>query len=605
MQFSKISKLLVFIAIVFVFASCEDYLETKSNSKFTEESVFDNLDFATKQIYGIYENLTYGDLYDYNLLFFKCDNDIECSMSPNNGGAISLAHYAGDGGSSGIKQTWIKFYQTIERANIAIDILPKSKLWTGEYAESARRLYGEALTLRALCYYELVSLWGDVPFVTKSAQAGDNFYLPKTDRDEIYEFLINDLLEAQGYVPWMSDTKTAERVNKGFIKGLRARMALAYAGYSLRNKTFETKRGRHWEEYYKIANQETKELMESGKHRLNPNYEQIFKNVHAYMQDLQYGEILYEIAFGRLQSGRIAQTLGMQFSANPADPKYGRAAGEISTNLHYFYTFDRTDKRRNTNVELYSYFNTTYLGKQYPLSGNGTAFRPCKWRKNWITPSMGGDLKTVQFTGVNWPIMRYTDVVLMFAESENQINGPTTAAKDALISVRKRAFAEAAWQSKVVHYVDSVSQSKESFFNAIVDERAWEFGGEMIRKYDLVRWNLLGDRLDRMRTIVDNIVNHPNDPPYNFVPTYIYWKYKDDNETIEILNPDYRLNTTVTGYTKSAWISGMAASTVTRFFQYSNYIANGYNKTKNNHLFPIANDLIVASNGSLSNDQIP
>lgn len=604
MKQSKILKFLIFVVCIFICTSCKDFLQTKSNSKFTEKSIFDNLDFATKEIYGIYTNLTEGDLYDYNLLFFKCDNDIECTFAVNDGARNSLAHYAGDAGSSLIKQTWTRFYQTIERANVAIDDLPKGALWDGEYSEQAHRLYGEALTLRAQCYYELVSLWGDVPFVIKSAQAGDNFFLPKTNRDEIYEYLINDLLEAQKYVPWMSDTKTAEKINKGFIKGLRARMALAYAGYSLRNKTFETKRGRHWEEYYKIANQECKEIMASGKHQLNPSFEQIFRNIHSYTQDVQYGEVLFEIAYGRLISGRVAQTIGMQFATSPADPKYGRAASEIAVNMHYYYTFDRADKRRNTSVELFNYGSTSYPSMQRPIGITG--FRPSKWRRSWINPSMGGGLKDVQYTGVNWPIMRYTDVVLMFAETENEINGPTLLAKDALISVRKRAFPQEVWQDKVIHYVDSVSENKDKFFNAIVDERAWEFGGEMVRKYDLVRWNLLGDRLDRMKTITDNILNRPNDPPYNFVPTYLYWKYKSDNETIEFLNPDYRLpNTTMAGYTRAGWFASMTAASITSFYNNFNLVGNGYNKAKNNHLYPISNDLIVASNGSLSNDQLP
>ncbi|MGV8091422.1 MAG: RagB/SusD family nutrient uptake outer membrane protein [Mangrovibacterium sp.] len=605
MKIFNTSKLIFSVIFVVVCGSCEDYLETKSDSKFTEQSVFDNLDFATKEVYGIYENLTQGDLYDYNLLFFKCDNDIECTYAVNDGARNSLAHYAGDPGSNLIKQTWTRLYQTIERANIAIDNLPQGALWNGEYAGQARRLYGEALTLRALCYYELISLWGDVPLIKKSAQAGDNFYVAKTDRDEIYEFLINDLKDAQEYVPWMSETKTAERINKGFVKGLRARMALACAGFSLRNKTFETRRGKNWEEYYKIANQECRELMASGIHHLNPSFEQVFKTIHAYAQDVQYREVLFEIAFGRLISGRIAQTIGMQSTTNPAEPKYGRAASEIAINTHYYYTFDRSDKRRNTTVELYNYGSTSYLGMQRPIGITG--FRPTKWRRMWINPSMGGDLKDVQYTGINWPLMRYADVVLMFAETENEINGgPTQDAKNALASIRQRAFPENLWQQKVTHYIDSVSVSKDMFFNAIVDERAWEFGGEMIRKYDLVRWNLLGDRLDKMREITDNIVRRPNDPPYNFVPTYLYWKYKEDNETIEFLNADYRLpNTTMPGYTRTGWFASLSSSSITSFYTNFDRVASGYDKAKNNHLYPISNDLVVASNGSLSNDQLP
>jgi hypothetical protein len=601
-SFKRYNFLILVFCIMFSI-SCDDYLITSSNSKFTEETAFENLDFATKQVYGAYERLT--QLYDYYLIFFKLDSDIEHSYGANDGARIEIAHMASSPGNSILKQMWTLLYQTIERSNIAIDNLPKSDLWTGEYSKEAKRLYGEALTIRALCYYELVTLWGDVPFVTESAQAGNNFYVSKTDRDEIYEALIKDLNEAEQYVPWISEARTAERVTKGFVKGLKARLAMSYSGYSLRNKTHETKRGRNWEEYYQIARKECRELIESNKHSLNPDYQQIFRNIHAYKQDLQFGEILFEIAFGRMFSGRVAQSFGMRFRTTPADPKYGRATGEINTNIYYYYSFDRNDLRRNTNVELYDYNNASNLSKQWPVS-NAFSLTPSKWRRSWITPLMGGDLKEVTKTGVNWPVMRYTDVILMFAEAENEINGPTQSAKDALKSVRKRAFSPELWPQKVEQYVDSVSQNKELFFKAIVDERSWEFGGELIRKYDLIRWNLLGDKLEKMRDVIDNIVNRPNDPPYNFVPTYLFWKHKSDNETIEILNPDYRLpDNAIEGYTRTVWFSGLSRGAINTAYDFFDRVANGYDKDKNNHLYPIHNDLIVSSNGALSNDQIP
>src|SRR5690606_33288375 len=124
------------------------------------------------------------------------------------------------------------------------------------------------------------------------------------------------------------ETGTAERITKGFVKGFRARMALSYAGFSLRNKTFETRRGRKWQEYYAIANTECREVMESGMHQLNPSYENVFRTMHAYSQDVANGEVLYELAFGRNVSSRVAQAIGMQFyTPNGGEPKYGRAAG--------------------------------------------------------------------------------------------------------------------------------------------------------------------------------------------------------------------------------------------------------------------------------------
>lgn len=602
---NKYIKIIVFVLLASITTSCEDYLVTESNSTFTETTAFANLDFATKAVYGIYEKFTNPNFYDYYYMYTKIDNDIECAFNPDEGAKWSLAHYAGTEGSSKLEEMWAILFLTIERANICIDNIPKSPIWEGEYAKEAHQLYGEAVTLRALCYYELITTWGDVPFSVKSTQAGDDFYQPKTERDSIYEYLIQDLKDVEEYVPWMRETHTAERVNKGFVKGLRARMALAYAGYSLRNKTLETRRGRNWQDYYQIANQECREIMESGKHQLNPSFENIFKTLQSYSQDLNNNEVLFEIAFGRLKSGTLGQYFGMPHHSS--DPKYGRASGNVKVPLSYYYSFDRKDSRRNASVELYNYSNKSYLSKQRLVSTNGTSFSICKWRKSWIVPSMGGDNLNVKYTGVNFPMMRYADVVLMFAETENEINGgPTQAAKDALSLIRKRAFPESLWASKVVNYVDSVSVSKDDFFNAIVDEKAWEFGGgEFLRKYDLIRWNLLGPKIKEMKEECLKIIN--DDPEYaSLVPDYIFWKYKDDNETLDILNPDYRLpGDDIDGYTRSNWLPKMSASNKTNFAISLDLVAHGYDETKNNHLFPIAADIIVASNGVLSNDQIP
>jgi len=597
----------IYIAFILLcsglFVSCDSMLETTSNSIFTEETSFQNYDFAKKAVNGVYVDFMSVNMYGNNLIYFKLGNDIEVRTGALDGGRVDLAQYAADAGNSFLVPAWKRYYETIERANICIDNLPKSPIWIGEYANDAKALYAEAVTLRAFCYSELISFWGDVPFKTKSTQSGDNFYLPKTDRDSIYEFLIQDLKNVEEYSPWM--TTSAERITRGFVKGLRARMALMYAGYSLRNGSLETKRGRYWQKYYQIANDECRELIESGVHKLNPNYQNIFQLLHSYTQDVNYREILWELPFGRGVSGRIAQAIGMAFTTSPADPKYGRAVAEPSVPFSYYYTFDTKDKRRNVNVELYNYSDANFPGQQR-LAG-ATSMKPCKWRRSWILPNMGADLKNVQATGVNFPIMRFTDVLLMYAETENEIHGsPTDAAKEALREVRKRAFSENLWDAKVVRYVDSVSVSKEAFFNAIVNERAWEFGGELIRKNDLVRWNLLGDKVDEMKSNCQKIIN--DDPQFAWVPDTIYWKQAADGETLDILNPDYRLSAGTTvpeGYTKTPWGKSFSESNKTKLQSFLNECVSGYDKSLNNHLFPLSTTTITDSNGVLSNDQMP
>lgn len=112
-------------------------------------------------------------------------------------------------------------------------------------------------------------------------------------------------------------------------------------------------------------------------------------------------------------------------------------------------------------------------------------------------------------TGINWPVLRYADVLLLLAEAENEINhAPTSQAKEMLKQVRQRAFINAENQAeKVDNYVNSLA-TYDDFKQAIIKERAWEFGGENIRKFDLIRWNYysnaIADAIEWMRDVAIN-----------------------------------------------------------------------------------------------------
>ena len=111
-----------------------------------------------------------------------------------------------------------------------------------------------------------------------------------------------------------------------------------------------------------------------------------------------------------------------------------------------------------------------------------------KWSKLWST---SGNPESAGNTGINFPYMRYTDVLLMYAEAANELNdGPTDAAKAALRQVRQRAFTN---PEKIDSYIESMSGSKDDFLKAVLDERKFEFAGENMRWKDLVRNNLLAE----------------------------------------------------------------------------------------------------------------
>ena len=158
--------------------------------------------------------------------------------------------------------------------------------------------------------------------------------------------------------------------------------------------------------------------------------------------------------------------------------------------------------------------------------------------------------------------------------------------------------------------------SKDALFQAIVNERAWEFGGEGLRKYDLVRWNLLVQKIEEQRVAVANMLKgvYPVkifDKTYTFLPQAVYYKYVDGStEFIDKSSINYYTDLgtgTITGYTKLNWLSGISQGTT-----FDNYLltaerfSSGLLKSvngacDNRHLYPMGNKTITDSNGILKN----
>ncbi|NDP21054.1 MAG: RagB/SusD family nutrient uptake outer membrane protein [Paludibacter sp.] len=610
------------IVIIFLSVACNDFLDTSSASVYTIETSFSQISTAEAAVVGIYSK--FGANYDLLIPYCYQANDIEFGTFPLDATQGNISAYNATLNNGLLMYLWRNCYAAIDQANICIENLPYSPIWLTKDSTKSKQLYAEAVALRANAYGELIHTFGDVPFTTQSTSESDRMYLSKTNRDSIYEYLIEDLYKVENYSPWSKDINTNIRVTKGFVKGLRARLALAYAGFSLRNGgNHETRRGRYADAYYQIADQECGEIINSGKHSLAPDYLTLFKDLHAYRTNTD--EIIFEWSFSRSLFGySLGNTFGMQVNIN--DKKYGRAsAANAFSPPTYFYGFDSLDIRRDVTVELYDYANSSAtVTKQTPVaSPSGT--RISKWRRPWVFPAMGGDMSANQNLGIDFPILRYADILLMYAETQNILYGsPTNAAKDALKAVRKRAFAQNYWTEKVDNYVNAVAVDSSTFFNAIVDERAWELGGEGIRKYDLIRWNMLGSKIQQMKNNLKDLLSGF----YTNVPDYLFWKYDPSDPTREriiILNKSSIIpgavsiaylpgqsngGMTVNGWNKTTWM-GVGGTTgdsniASLFNGVNSYIVRGcsLDPAKNNYLQPINSLIIGASKGTLNNDQL-
>ncbi len=572
--------ILVFALSVSLF-SCKNYLDLEPPSAFSENYVFSNLPNARSAVLGVYDRLSGLQTYGSRLsLMYPYDSDemvgVLNGAAPDNS-SRDLSRYNLQATNAQLAGPFEQLYAGVERANICIKNIPAMDQYSNGTASEQlelKRLHGEALTLRAQFYFELIRNWGDLPAPFEPAADQAELTLPKVDRDTIYNRLIADLKTAQELLPWRTEASNDERITKGAAKALRARLALYRAGFSLRRSN-RMKRTGDYLSFYQIARDECYELMQHREqHTLNPSFQAVFKDgIDAYTLD-PHGEILLEVAMGRETDSNLGYYDGPRFYVPGNTSLLGN--GQIRIIPAYFYAFDSLDTRRDVTCAPY-YNDPDYSKKVQPLLNMTSG----KFRSDWINPRLSS---AIQATGLNWPLIRFSDVLLMFAEAENELhNGPTSEAILALQEVRTRAYGG--------NETGNIPNDKEGFFNSLVQERYLEFGGEGIRKYDLIRWNLIGQKIQEVRDVLTKMKNKV--APYDQLPQYMY--YKPAEQEVVWGNSLYKASPAIApeGFVRVNWMAALTDVWITNVAQLF--------RANHSELFPIPQTAIDA-NPNLTQD---
>lgn len=510
---SKSYKSIIYAAVTAILVlfnfSCKKYLDVKPESAFSPEDVFSNVSSVNSVIMGVYQLLSGADGYGQRQsLVFGSDTDEFSRSGDVDAGARGLARYVADAGNTELPATFIRGYSGIERANLCIKYIPLMDAYKNGSAseqKELKRMYAEALSLRAIYYFDLVKNWGDVPLQTEPSVSGMDFNLPKSNSEVVYDRILNDLLLAERLLPWRKERISDERLTQGAVRGMRARIALFRGGYMLRRSSGLMEQLPDFKKYYAITRDECDTIMRSGQHSLNPNFSDVFRKLNELTLDNVYGERMLEIAQAGGNSN-YDSSLGRANGTRIADgARYGQAGGAQNPLPSYFYSFDPVDTRLAVTIANYN-----IDAKNLKSPARLTEMNDGKYRRDW-RPIIAGATLTL---GINWVMLRYSDVLLMYAEAVNEINGaPDASALEAFESVRRRAFAGN------LSKVGTTARDKAGFFTAIVNERFLELGGEALRKYDLVRWNLLGTKLTQARAEMTAIV--ANTQKY---PRYLYYR---------------------------------------------------------------------------------
>ena len=505
-KMQKTKLLLIMLVVLLSAVSCKKYLSPAPLSTIDPSIVFNNVPNAKAAVMGAYLAMA-GDFgYGIRVSYYYAYDD-DCIMG--GGSALSSArheeaHYTLSAANTDIVNTFNQFYSGIERANNCIYYIPKMPQYTsGSAADKAelQRLVGESLVIRAQYYFDLMRIWGDVPAQWQPSAFVPDLFLGRTSRDTINNKILADLAEAKTLLPWRTAVSQDERFTKGTAMALRAKVALFAGGYSLKQSGQMT-RPSNYLDYYKITKAETDTLIANrAQHNLYSSFKGFWRDiVDAHKAVDPAGELIMQVAManGTNSDSKLGAQNGTKING------VGGSLGNMMPT--YFYQFDSTDERRDVTFVPFEVVRDVY--------GRGHASNSIydgKFRRDWITSpsyymSSGATTGTnpvtltpasntaIQNFQLNWPLIRFADVLLMNAEVDNEINnGPSANAIAYFKEVSQRGH------NGNAALVPTVPTDKDGFFKLLVRERGLEFGGEGIRKYDLIRWNLLGTALKETR----------------------------------------------------------------------------------------------------------
>ena len=475
-------KSVLIILLLFASFGCETFLTEEPRDIVSPSNFFNSAAEVKSAVNGLY------DLYHNNSLhkkigldrFYENGADV---IGPNRefGQVEAIQSYTLDEGNiSAISQgggaplTWQDLYQAIQNANIILENLEDNPAIR---EEDRNQFIGEALFMRSYSYYHLTNLWGDVPYYREVLPIEEIRILGRTDKTLIQNEILVDFQQAQDLLPDSYPDSEQGRVNKWTVATVMTKL------YLIQQK---------WQE----ARDKALEIINESPHRLLDDYASVFDPNNEYNE-----EIIWELDFVKdINADNWVDHFTPRIRDEPKNaderPALSAALGDrnegftgfgLSVPLpDYVNKFPLDDLRRSSNIV------ETYLGFELNFP-----YMPKMWNLDQINSPRGNH-------GDNKIIFRLSDVYLMAAEAENELNGPGNAFQY-INAVRERAYEPDQPYS---------SLSQQQLREAIYDERKWELGGEGHRRLDLIRWGILMD-------VVKNTEYRVYDPAPNIQPKHV------------------------------------------------------------------------------------
>jgi len=449
----KTKYIITALSLIFSFSSCSDFLDLKPKNELSVEDFYKTADQLEAAVSGAYAVLREKNMYEDWYVFSEIPSDNTRNILS---GSVSdqdeFDKYYIRTTNPYLDGFWYSSYKGINRINTVLGRMEGISI----DKTLSDRYQLECKFLRALMYFNLVRVFGDVPLVLKEISISEAYEYGRDPKDNVYQQIISDLKEAEGLpVSYKSDADVG-RATSGAAKALLGKVYLTLNNYS----EAETKLA-------EVINSSVYSLLENTAGSLNNDgYASVF-----YAQNHNSKEAVFEVQYKKGGYGT-----GSNFSNNFAPENSGTnvvpVGGSLGNNIpemEMFGVYEEGDLRRdfsmalgyNDNRKDGEWVDARYVSKYFDVSYSGND------------------------NDNNFPVIRYADVLLMYAEALNQ-NGKTLQACEYLNKIRRRGFG---YQTTETSPVDINTSDKQTFFLAVEHERRVELAFEGHRWFDLIRTN--------------------------------------------------------------------------------------------------------------------
>ncbi len=455
----KIFNIYIAAALLLGLGSCTD-LEQSPQSSIDKDEFYeteDDIESAVNGIYAIFTNWPsdFHGMYN-NLTIYMGDlttEYVKAGANTNSAHIRELSNNAVQPTNQFVEDGWEEAYIGINRANVVIDKTEASD----QIDESTRNRYiNEAKFLRALFYFNIVRWWGDVPLVLHD---GEGEGIARTPRDSVYTQIVEDL-EAATQLPETFSGSTEGRATAGAALATLSKVYLTWA------QTDSDEGNSRQREFYQKAIDYANKVIALNKYELVENTFDLFAT------DKKNGpEHIFSIQHSNLSNVTGHCTFATGWS--DSEPVL------ITNNTRFYEEMDDDDQRKQSSwaKRLYNPNTGEYFTYKVPL------FRKYIDTLNYANNQYAG-------RNTNTVYIRYAEVLLIKAEAENELNGPTAAAYEAINQVRRRAYKHFPVTEPSEHDLPA-GLTQDEFRQRLRKERFNEFILEGQRWFDLVRWRIL------------------------------------------------------------------------------------------------------------------